>query len=113
DAWLYALTAPIVLICLGHGQNGFLTAALLGGGLFLIDRRPLVAGLLLGCLVYKPQFALLIPALLALGGHWRAFAGATLSCLGLIAISLILWGWPVWGAFLDSLLVTRTVVIED
>lgn len=113
DALLYALTAPIVLICLGHGQNGFLTAALLGGGLFLLDRRPVLAGLLLGCLVYKPQFALLLPALLALGGHWRAFAGAALSCAGLILLSFALWGWPVWAAFIDSLAITRTIVIED
>ncbi len=113
DAWLYVLAAPVVLVCLGHGQNGFLTAALLGGGLFLLDRRPLLAGLLLGCLVYKPQFALLLPALLAVGGHWRAFAGAAASCAALVLASLILWGWPVWAAFLESLMLTRTIVIED
>ena len=50
-ALLVGLSAPIVFVCLVHGQNGFLTAALLGGGLLLLDRRPLWAGLLLGCLV--------------------------------------------------------------
>lgn len=108
----YALAAPITFICLGHGQNGFLTAALLGGGLLLLDRRPFVAGLLLGCLVYKPQFALLIPPLLVVGGHWRAFLGATFSCGALILASLAWWGWPVWEAFLHSLPLTREVVIE-
>ncbi len=112
DALLYALAAPVVFICLGHGQNGFLTATLLGGGLFLLDRRPVIAGLLLGCLLYKPQFALLIPPLLAVGGHWRAFAGAALSSGALILASLAFWGWPVWAAFLDSLPLTRDIVIE-
>ena len=37
---LVALAAPVVLVCLGHGHNGFLSAALLGGGLLLLDRRP-------------------------------------------------------------------------
>jgi alpha-1,2-mannosyltransferase len=55
---LIALASPAVFINLGHGQNGFLTAALLGGGLLLLDRRPLLAGLLIGLMAYKPQFGL-------------------------------------------------------
>jgi len=109
---LPAIAAPVVLVCLTHGHNGFLTAALLGGGLLLLDRRPLLAGLLLGCLVYKPQFALVIPPLLLVTRNWRAFAGASASALLLIAATLLIWGWPVWQAFLDSLTLTRDVVIE-
>lgn len=107
-----ALTAPVVAVCLSHGHNGFLTGALLGGGLLLLDRRPVLAGILLGCLVYKPQFGLLIPALLVAGGHWRAFAGASLSAGALIGATLALWGLPVWEAFVHSLPLTREVVIE-
>ena len=44
DWLLLALAFPAVLVNLGHGQNGFLTAALLGGALVVLDRRPLVAG---------------------------------------------------------------------
>ena len=64
DGWLFLLAAPVTLVCLLHGHNGFLTALLLGGGLLLLERKPFVAGLLLGCLVYKPQFALVIPLML-------------------------------------------------
>jgi hypothetical protein len=110
---LPALGAPVVLVCLTHGHNGFLTAALLGGGLLLLDRRPLLAGLLLGCLVYKPQFAPIIPLLLLAGFHWRAIAGACASAALLIGATLAIWGWPVWQAFLDSLPLTRLVVIEQ
>ena len=112
-ALLPALGAPVVLVCLTHGHNGFLTAALLGGGLLLLDRRPLLAGLLLGCLVYKPQFAPIIPLLLLAGFHWRAIAGACASAALLIGATLAIWGWPVWQAFLDSLPLTRQVVIEQ
>jgi alpha-1,2-mannosyltransferase len=52
---LLALAFPAVLINIGHGQNGFLTAALLSGALVVLDRRPIAAGILLGFLVYKPQ----------------------------------------------------------
>lgn len=109
---LAVLAAPASFVCLGHGQNAFLTASLLAGGLMLLDRRPWAAGLLLGCLVYKPQFAVLLPVALIAAGNRRAFLGAALSSLGLVAITLAIWGWPVWEAFRDSLAITRTIVIE-
>ena len=68
-----------------HGHNGFLTALLLGGGLILLERKPFLAGLLLGCLVYKPQFALVLPLLLLALWNWRAIAGAAVSSLALIS----------------------------
>jgi hypothetical protein len=110
---LLTLAAPVTLICLTHGHNGFLTALLLGGGLALLDRRPLIAGLLFGCLIYKPQFALVIPPLLLACRSWRAILGAALSASALIAATLAIWGWPVWQAFLDSLPLTQHVVIEQ
>jgi hypothetical protein len=113
DAWLFVLGAPVTLVCVTHGHNGFLTALLLGGGLILLDRKPFLAGLLLGCLAYKPHFALVIPLLLLVTRQWRAILGAALSSLALIALTLAIWGWPVWQAFLDSLPLTREVVIEQ
>src|SRR4029450_3100285 len=113
EAWLFVLAAPVSLICIMHGHNGFLTALLLGGGLMLLEKRPFAAGLLLGCLVYKPQFVLVLPLLLLVLWNWRAIAGAAVSSLSLIAVTLALWGWPVWQAFIDSLPLTRTIVIEQ
>ena len=113
EAWPFVLAAPVTFICVMHGHNGFLTALLLGGGLILLERRPFVAGLLLGCLVYKPQFALVLPLLLLVLWNWRAIAGAAVSSLTLVAITLAIWGWPVWQAFFDSLALTQTIVIEQ
>jgi glycosyl transferase family 87 len=112
DTLLLTLAAPVTLLCLTQGQNGFLTALLMTGGLMLLDLRPFPAGLLLGCLVYKPQFVLVIPVLLVAGRHWRAAAGALISASTLIAMTLALWGWPVWQAFIDSLPVTRSLIVE-
>ena len=113
DILLLTFAAPVTLICLAHGHNGFLTALLLGSGLLLLDRRPLIAGLLFGCLIYKPQFGLIIPVLLVAGGHWRAIAGAFISAGALVALTLAIWGWPVWQAFFDSMALTREIVIEE
>jgi hypothetical protein len=113
ETLLLVLAAPVTLICLVSGHNGFLTALLLGGGLMLFDKRPFLAGLLFGCLIYKPQFALILPPLLLATRNWRAIGGMILSAALLIGLTLAIWGWPVWQAFLDSLPLTRTVVIEQ
>lgn len=113
DAMLVALGAPVVMVCIGHGQNAFLTATLLGGGMMLLDRRPWLAGVLLGALVYKPQFAALIPVLVLARGSGRAFLSAGLTVALLCLATLLLWGWPVWQAFIDSLPLTRHIVVES
>ncbi|MEJ7934785.1 glycosyltransferase family 87 protein [Sphingobium sp. AN558] len=113
DAVLVALGAPVVLVCLGHGQNAFMTASLLGGGMLLLDRRPWIAGMLLGALVYKPQFAVLIPVVIAARGNGRAFLSAGLTVAALCLVTLAIWGWPVWQAFFDSLPLTKHIIIEN
>jgi len=90
--WLLVLVFPGALIAAGHAQNGFLTGALLVGGVALLDRRPLIAGALLGALVIKPHLALLVPFWLAAGGRWRAFAAAGAIALGLLAMSWLAFG---------------------
>jgi hypothetical protein len=110
---LLALAFPAVLINVGHGQNGFLTAALLGGALVLLDRRPLAAGILLGLLAYKPQYGVFLPIVLALSGRWRTFAAAAVSVVLLTIATTLTFGPSVWQAFLESTHFTRTVVLEQ
>ena len=52
---MLALAVPFVFINTLAGQNGFLTAALIGGTLYLIPIRPVLAGICLGLLTYKPH----------------------------------------------------------
>ncbi len=110
---LLALAFPAVLINVGHGQNGFLTAALLGGALVVLDRRPIVAGILLGLLVYKPQHGLLIPLVLVVSGRWKCFASAAMTVALLALATTLTFGMGVWHAFLASTEFTRTVVLEQ
>jgi len=110
---LVALAFPAVFINLGHGQNGFVTATLLGGGLVLLDRRPIVAGVLLGLLAYKPQFGLMIPLVLLATGRWSVMAAATATVLSACAVTLAVFGPEVWHAFAGSTGFTRIVVLEE
>ena len=84
--WL-AAAFPAVFVNVGHGQNGFLTAALLGGALHWLDRRPWLAGVLIGLLAYKPQFGVLIPIALLAGGRWRTIGAAAATVAALVAVS--------------------------
>jgi hypothetical protein len=113
DSLLLTLAAPVTLFCVTQGMNGFLTALLLGGGLMLLERRPFAAGLLFGCLIYKPQFGLIIPVVLLAGRHWKAILGAFASAALLVGVTLLIWGWPVWQAFIDSVALSRSEIIES
>jgi alpha-1,2-mannosyltransferase len=96
-AWVIpALAFPATIWTIGYGQNAFLTAALLGAGTLLLDGRPAVAGVLLGMLCYKPHFALLVPVALLAGRRWLAIAGATVSVIVLIGLSIAFFGWVTW-----------------
>jgi hypothetical protein len=106
----HMLAFPPVFITLIHGQNAFLSAALLGWGLILLPRRPWIAGALMGTLIYKPQLGLLLPLALLAGGHWRALLGAGLAVLTLSALSLGLLGAEVWNAFLAKSEYSRLVL---
>jgi len=110
---LLTLAFPAVFINLGHGQNGFLTAALLGGALVMLDRRPVLAGILIGLMAYKPQFGILIPLVLIVSGRWMAFASAALTVLTSCIATLFLFGPNVWEAFVTSTGFTRDVVLES
>jgi hypothetical protein len=112
-ALLFALATPAVFINAVGGQNGTWTAALFGGGLGLLDRRPILAGGLLGLLIYKPHFGLLIPVALVAGRRWRALAAAAASAAGLIAIAAMCFGPEIFTAYLRHLMVLRQLILED
>ncbi|HWZ38369.1 MAG TPA: glycosyltransferase family 87 protein [Bradyrhizobium sp.] len=113
ETLLIASAFPAVFVNIGHGQNGFLTAALLGGALHLLDRRPWLAGILIGLLAYKPQFGVMIPVALLAGQRWSSVPAAIATVAALVAVSFATLGGSVWHAFADSMNFTQTVVLEQ
>src|SRR6516164_7503766 len=90
---------PVVLANTMNGQNGFLTAALLGGTLVLMPGRPILAGICLGLLSYKPQYGLLFPLALIAASRWATFSAAAVTTVALALISWIAFGTESWEAF--------------
>ncbi|MFN3892900.1 MAG: glycosyltransferase family 87 protein [Beijerinckiaceae bacterium] len=106
------LAFPAVMMNATHGQNAFLTCALMGAGVMCLERRPVVAGVLFGLLCFKPQLGLLIPVLLAFAGQWRAFASAGATVFALCLASLAAFGPDTWSAYAAALPEARRV-LED
>jgi hypothetical protein len=102
--WVLAsvLVSPAALICLTDGQNAFFTGALLLGALRILDRRPLLGGVLIGLMIFKPQLGLLVPLALAASGRWRTIASAAATAVLLIVASLAMAGIEGWRLYLTK-----------
>jgi alpha-1,2-mannosyltransferase len=96
---LFLAVTPAVIVNVFFGQNGFLTAALLIGGLANLERRPIISGMLFGLLTIKPQFGLLVPVLLVLTGRWRVMLAAVATAAALGLMTALWFGADVWSAY--------------
>ncbi|MBV9828220.1 MAG: DUF2029 domain-containing protein, partial [Alphaproteobacteria bacterium] len=97
------MLSPAALFDVGTGQNAFLTTAFLVAGFGLLPSRPLVGGMLLGLLTYKPQFWLMVPVALVAAHAWRAILGGVIGgvaalCLSAAVIGVDAWRhWIIWA----------------
>jgi arabinofuranan 3-O-arabinosyltransferase len=96
---LLAAAFPVVLTNTLVGQNGFLTAALIGGTLYLMPVRPILAGICLGLLSYKPQYGLLFPLVLVAASQWTVFLTAGIVAVAMAFASWLAFGTESWQAF--------------
>jgi arabinofuranan 3-O-arabinosyltransferase len=97
---LLAACFPVLINNATVGQNGFLTAALIGGTLYFLPMRPMLAGICLGLLTYKPQYGLLFPLVLIAASQWTVFVTAATVAVMLAAVSRFAFGIESWQAFL-------------
>jgi hypothetical protein len=110
---LVLMVSPAAVFCLISGQSSFLTTSMLIGIFAFLDRRPLLAGLLIGLLTVKPQLGVLIPVMLIASGRWRVFAAATVTALALAAASVALFDTQAWVDFVMQGLPTQNLVLTD
>lgn len=103
NLWIL-IAFPAVMFGVMHGQNTALNVALLGGALAAMDRnRPVLAGILIGLLSYKPQIGVLIPIALLAGRDYRVFVSAAVTTVLFAATSWMVLGTDVWRAFFENI----------
>lgn len=111
--WMAALTSPAALWTMIAGQNAFLNVGLFYGGMRLLDRSPMAAGILLGLLSYKPQLFVLIPVALLAARRWRALAWAIGTAAFMALASLLVFGPALWIQFLEMARESSTSQFTD
>lgn len=107
------IVSPAAIFCAMSGQSSFLSAAILIGIFILLDRRPLVAGILIGLLTLKPQLGVLLPIVLIASGRWRVFIAAAVTSLVLAALVVGLFDVQAWVDFVTRGLPVQNVVLTD
>lgn len=112
DAVLPALAFSGVAFALVNGQNAFFTAGFAGLALVLLDRRPVLAGVLVGLLVIKPHLAVLFVIALASAKRWDVLWPAAGTALALALASLAIFSPESGAAFLHQLHVAKSLA-ED
>ena len=110
--FLALLLAPSTFVNLAGGQNGFLTAALMLGGLRLMERHPIWSGVLFGLLTVKPHLGILVPVALIAAGAWRTILSAIITTALLVAASAALYGVGPWIAYVRDTSAVQATVLE-
>lgn len=103
-AALTLIGAPAACLNLFFCQNGYFTAGALAGGLIILERRPVLAGVCFGCLICKPQLAILLPIALAADRRWGAFVATGITATAFAVVASTFFGVETWSAFFKHVL---------
>ena len=99
---LLIMLFPAMEITMACGQNGFLTAGLIGLVCLFFEERPMVAGLALGLMVIKPHLAIAFATYAIAKRSWIVVATAAAVVLTSSAICTAVFGTHIWLDLLDS-----------
>jgi len=101
---VFLATSRPFLLAAFAGQPGLLIAALIVAALGVLDRRPVLAGVLLGAAaMVKPTLLAFAPVCLLAGGHYRALLGAAAAAAAIGAASVLSFGLDTWAQWLSAL----------
>jgi hypothetical protein len=96
DGWtvlLLAIAFPGFFHSIVWGQTSAIALACFTAAFFFLrDERPFLAGLALGCLIFKPQLGIAAAVLFAYTRAWRVIAGGILSAAAQLAVPALYYG---------------------
>jgi hypothetical protein len=107
------VTNSSVLCNLLFGQLGFFLAGGFVGALRLLPTRPVLAGLLMGLLTFKPQLGPLLILVLLMRREWLAIAVAIVTSLTLAGSSIYLWGLAPWQYYVFATVKIQAGFLEN
>jgi len=105
--------SPAAILCLISGQFSFLIAGMMIIIFRWLDRRPMLAGFLIGLLIIKPQLGLFFPVILIASGRWRVFAAAALTAIAVTVITAAIFGPQIWFDYVRIGLPNQNLVLIE
>ncbi|HEY2069131.1 MAG TPA: glycosyltransferase family 87 protein [Rhizomicrobium sp.] len=111
--WWIVLVSPAAVFCVMSGQESLLATAALIAIFAWQDRKPVLAGILIGLLTLKPQLGVLLPVMLIASGRWRAFTVAAITTIALVALTTALFGAQVWIEYWRVGIPAQNQVLRD
>ncbi|MTI19154.1 DUF2029 domain-containing protein [Rhodobacteraceae bacterium RKSG542] len=99
---IFFVLAPATLMTLFFGQSTLLLAGFMAGGLRLLERAPATAGFLLGFALIKPEIGLFAVIAVIAQRNVIALCGMIVSGGLLVSVTTVLFGAPVWSAYMSS-----------
>lgn len=83
-------------------QTGHLVAFLAFAILLCHDKRPIVAGIALGLIAFKPQYAIPLGLIALSRQNWQLLISAAGTFLATCLLSARLYGWGMWPQFVEN-----------
>jgi hypothetical protein len=108
---LLAVASPAFFNLIAWGQTSAMALACFTLMYFLLrDRREFIAGVALGCLIFKPQLGLAAALVFTAVGAWKILAGATLSSAAQLSLGMIYYGTEPFRRWLSMLWNVRALL---
>jgi alpha-1,2-mannosyltransferase len=108
---LLAVGFPAFFHLIAWGQTSALALACFSGAFLLLrTKREFLAGVVLGCLIFKPQLGLAAALVFVAIGTWRLIAGAILSGCAQLAIGILYYGFVPFRQWLVTMWNVRAVL---
>ena len=112
--WTVALLAaafPAFFHLIAWGQTSAIALACFTAFFFLLrDRHQLLAGLVLGCLIFKPQLGVAAAIVFLALGAWKVVVGALLSSAAQLATGVVFYGMAPFREWLRTMWKVRAVL---
>lgn len=101
--WSIIAVLPAIMLNIRLGQNGLLTASLIGFSLSAFMRQRATAGLPLGLMVIKPHLALGVALMTCLSRRWPTISIAATTTTIILALTTGVFGISIWPAFFNGI----------
>jgi hypothetical protein len=108
---LLAAAFPAFFHLIAWGQTSAIALAVFTLAFFLLrERREFLAGLVVGCLIFKPQLGLAVAVVFVAVGAWKVVAGALLSAGTQLSAGVLYYGVEPLRVWVRMLSNVRTVI---